>query len=288
MGSYYRRIDVSLWGDERFRQLTSPAPCGQWLWVWLLTGPCTTMVPGLLLTGKRAAAEALGWSDRNFARCWGQVEGLGMATADWKHGVVWIPRALRYNPPPNLSAVRAWPRELGRMPECSLRGQVLADVEAALRERGAGFLDAFHAAAGAPGGALQPTPTPTPIPIPTPTPRVGAQVGAQVAAQVGGQLEAQVGTDCDDTPECSQVGTLLRQVLELCPARAVSMTTLVRDWADNGVARTTAEKALKATIKARPTDPVAYATAVVERTESDERRRGMVGIRRARAREGSS
>jgi hypothetical protein len=49
----------------------------------------------------------------------------------------------------------------------------------------------------------------------------------------------------------------------------------VRRWADEKLVSDVARKALRATLKAKPADPIAYAQAVVERTLEDERRRGI-------------
>lgn len=46
--SRYRKIYVKLWCDQKFRDLYSPLPNAQTLWLFLLTGPPTTCIPDLL------------------------------------------------------------------------------------------------------------------------------------------------------------------------------------------------------------------------------------------------
>ena len=41
-----------MWGDKSFRELSAPQPCGQALWIYLLTGPHTTPLPGLFMAGE--------------------------------------------------------------------------------------------------------------------------------------------------------------------------------------------------------------------------------------------
>src|SRR6266446_3179831 len=50
--SRYRKIDTRMWGDVRFRELSSPSPSGKYLWMFLLTGPQTSNIPGLFRAGE--------------------------------------------------------------------------------------------------------------------------------------------------------------------------------------------------------------------------------------------
>lgn len=38
----YRKIEVQMWGDEKFRSLSEIPPCAQGLWLYLLTGTHTS------------------------------------------------------------------------------------------------------------------------------------------------------------------------------------------------------------------------------------------------------
>src|SRR2546427_3847788 len=48
----YRKIDTRMWGDCRFRELSSPSPSAKYLWMFLLTGPHTSNIPGLSRGGE--------------------------------------------------------------------------------------------------------------------------------------------------------------------------------------------------------------------------------------------
>src|SRR5690349_15303845 len=43
----YRKVDTRIWGDTKFRDLSSPGPSAKYLWLFVLTGPHTSNVPGL-------------------------------------------------------------------------------------------------------------------------------------------------------------------------------------------------------------------------------------------------
>jgi len=85
MESRYRTIHCKMWGDEWFLALTQPQPCGAWLWIWLLTGELTDVVPGLIRSGELGMAEALGWSVEDFRKAFAEVEREGKVQASWKH-----------------------------------------------------------------------------------------------------------------------------------------------------------------------------------------------------------
>lgn len=126
----HRKIDTGMWGDEKFRSLTRPRPNAQSLWIFILTGPHTTAAPGLFCAGEAGLAEALAWPLRSFRRHFGELEARGMVRADWGARVVWVPRALRYNPPESANVVRAWRKAIADIPECQLRDE----AESYLRE----------------------------------------------------------------------------------------------------------------------------------------------------------
>src|SRR5947207_13266707 len=116
----YRRISTRTWGDENFLRLSKPQPNAQTLWFFILTGPCTRAVPGLFPVGEKALAEMLGWKMGAFRRVWRELEQLGMVKADWGHRLVWIPKAIRHNPPESPNVVKGWRSILDETQECTL------------------------------------------------------------------------------------------------------------------------------------------------------------------------
>jgi len=62
---WYRNVSVRMWGDERFRRLSNDA---KFLWLYLLTGPHTTALPGLFAASKAHIAEELAWEPETFDR----------------------------------------------------------------------------------------------------------------------------------------------------------------------------------------------------------------------------
>ena len=141
--SRYRKIEVRTWSDEKFRALSAIPPSGQGLWFFLLTGPHTTAIPGLFRAGRAAMAEELGWEVEAFDEAFLEVSAQGMAKADFKARLVWLPKALQHNKPESPNVVRGWRAELDLLPECDLKREAIASIRASLSELGKAYLQAF-------------------------------------------------------------------------------------------------------------------------------------------------
>jgi uncharacterized phage protein (TIGR02220 family) len=139
----YRKLSTCMWGDARFRVLSRPPANAQTLWVYLLSGPHTTAIPGLFTVGEAGLAEALGWSLPGFRRAFAEIVRQQMVQADWPARVVWIPKALDHNPPESPSVVKAWAKTLAEIPECALKRQAEDHIAAWLAACGTGWATAW-------------------------------------------------------------------------------------------------------------------------------------------------
>lgn len=139
----YRKIDVRVWGDEKFRELSPPKPNGQTLWFYLLTGPQTTTIPGVFSAGESAMAEALRWPLKGFREGFREVLRKGLAKADFKAPLVWLPNAIRYNPPENPNVVKGWRATWDELPECDLKHQAWCHLKSFTQALGEGFAKGF-------------------------------------------------------------------------------------------------------------------------------------------------
>lgn len=142
-GRLYRKLSASVWGDERFRRLSKPKPNAQFLWIYLLTGPHTTPLPGLFVAGQRQLAEALEWPPAALCTCLEELTTPGMVRADWTARVVWIPNALRHNPPDNPNVVRGWRKMFALLPECDLTREAAQAFRVFLANLGEPFAEPF-------------------------------------------------------------------------------------------------------------------------------------------------
>ena len=139
----YRKVEVKLYGDEKFRRLSPIPPCGQGLWLYLITGPHTTSLPGLFRAGRAALAEELGWSLEAFDKTFAEVSEQGMAKADWDNRVVWLPNAIKHNAPASPNVVIHWRGELEFIPECDLKLEAVQKIYESLSDLNPSFSEAF-------------------------------------------------------------------------------------------------------------------------------------------------
>lgn len=144
--SRYRKISVKMWGDNRFVSLSKPQPCGQWLWVYLLSGPHTTAFPGAFVAGEAALSESLGWSLMAFRKVFVEVLGKGLIKADPKTRIIFIPKAINHNPPESPNVVKAWRSAFDELPDCPLKEEIFRSTLASLIALG--FSEAYQKAFG--------------------------------------------------------------------------------------------------------------------------------------------
>lgn len=127
----YRKVKISMWDDEKFRELTPMPASGQSLFIYLLTGPCTGIIPGLFRAGRAAMAEELGWSIEDYDLALGELIALGMVKADLKARLFWVPNAAKHNAPNSGNVVKAWANAFNYLPDCELKWEAYEVLKAA-------------------------------------------------------------------------------------------------------------------------------------------------------------
>ena len=131
--SRYRKISVGMYADAGYRSLSKPQPNGQSLWVWLITGPMTTQIPGVVISGPRAMSERIGWDEQGFLKAFQEVIDEGMAEADFEAHLVWLPKAIFHNQPQSPNVVKSWGKVWSEIPECGLKTKLRAELRQAIK-----------------------------------------------------------------------------------------------------------------------------------------------------------
>ena len=175
----YRRVHIRLWGDQKFRELSAPPPNAQTLWLYLLTGPHTGVVPGLSHVGEAALAEGLGWPVKGLREAFHEIAQKGMARADWGVRVLFLPNAVRCNPPESPNVVKAWRKAFDELPECDLKIEAFHDIKGFLEGFAEAFREAFREAL--PEAIAKPSRSPVESDL-TPLRESGAGAGAGAGA----------------------------------------------------------------------------------------------------------
>lgn len=130
-GEPYRKVKITMWDDPKFRALSPLPPSGQSLFIYLLTGPFTGIIPGLYKAGRAAMAEELSWDVEAFDLALAEVIALGMVKADLQARVFWLPNAVKHNPPASVNVVKSWARSYELLPNCQLKLEAFNVLKAA-------------------------------------------------------------------------------------------------------------------------------------------------------------
>jgi len=152
----YGKVDRRVWGDERFLSLTPIQPCGQGLWLYLLTCPESGPIPGIFRAGEAALAESLGWPLKAFREAFREASSKGMIEANWEARIVWIKNAIRYNAPESPNVVTSWKYYWDELPECELKVLAWHTLKVFLEGIGEAFGKAFEKACPKPSAKTTP------------------------------------------------------------------------------------------------------------------------------------
>lgn len=153
----FRKIHLRMWGDAAVRALSRPQPNGQSLWVHLLAGSQTGIVPGLIASTEMGMAGALKWELEAFRKAFREVSGDGdrkvLAEADWDAGLVWVPNGIKYNSPQSPNVIIGWKQAWDELPECLLKAKAYLRLRTHVEAIGKGFAKAFEEHVASPSGS---------------------------------------------------------------------------------------------------------------------------------------
>lgn len=117
----YRKIDVRIWNDRKFRELDDNAKLA---FLLLLTHPDTNQL-GFIRSRSVSLAFDLGWQSDAMSNAIQTLCQMGMVMADERAGLMFLPNFLKYNPPNGVNGAKSWAGLLDLLPECDLRDQAL-------------------------------------------------------------------------------------------------------------------------------------------------------------------
>lgn len=133
--SRYRKIDVRIWNDEKFRSLSADAKL---IFIFILTHPGMTSLGAMRATVPGMAAE-LGTLSKGFREGFGELLRKGLIECDNEAAYVGIPKFLKYNGPENPNVVKSWATALDLIPECRLKPLLLNRARECAEALGEGF-----------------------------------------------------------------------------------------------------------------------------------------------------
>lgn len=134
-GGRYARVTRALHSDEKYRSLEPLVPGGQSLWHVLLTTPHASVIPGLIVAREATLIDELNWNPDEFRDAFAELQEAGMALADWSAGVIWLPRAVRHDPPTSPNVISFWGKALlNHVPRTAFVYRALVHIRTELAE----------------------------------------------------------------------------------------------------------------------------------------------------------
>ncbi len=148
----YRKVEVAVWGDARWRRLTPLQPCGQALWLWMLTSEKTISIPGVVVGSDLELAGSLRWPLGDFQRAFAELERENMVIADWDAGLVLLERALvdglgaprETAAPQSPNVIKSWAKVWEELPDSPLKATLLRRLMLFCDGLGRAFRQAFR------------------------------------------------------------------------------------------------------------------------------------------------
>lgn len=242
----YRKIEVATWHDARFRSLSPAPPNGQTLWLYLLTGPRTTIFPGLIVAREAVMADDLGWSIEAFREAFGEALGEGLVEACWEAGVVVLKKALidstgeprDTSRPESPNVIKRWAKSWDEIPECDLKRRYLRDLGSFAEGLGGPFAEAYREAFR------------KALAKPSPHPSSNQDSGFRRQEQ---ESPADLSLRSIPDSRTNQPSTALQQIPSVDPDRERRQKLRVAKW--TRLNDTRARVAAKLGVKARPLHP---------------------------------
>jgi hypothetical protein len=121
----YRKIDVRVWNDAKFRGMSDR---GKLAFFFMLTHPNMTSLGAMRATINGLSAE-IGWGEKAFREAFQESSERGMCIVDETACFLWLPNFLKYNGPESPNVVRSWADCIDLLPECTLKDQLLFRVK---------------------------------------------------------------------------------------------------------------------------------------------------------------
>lgn len=177
--SRFRKVDVRIWNDEKFRSLSLN---GKLVFLFVMTHPGMTPLGAMRATVPGLAAE-LDMDTEAFREAFREALAKELVSHDERASFVALPNFVKYNRPESPNVAKAWAQSIDLIPECSARARHFAGVKAFVEGMDEAFLKAL------PEALLKPCPKAMPNQEQEPEPEPEQEHLKNKASRVSGSQE---------------------------------------------------------------------------------------------------
>lgn len=110
-------VSPNIWVSEDFQALSDN---GKFVWIHLLTGSHNRGVPGLFRGTRESLRAESRRAPRRHNAGFKEILARGMMEHDEAMGVIWLPKAIRWNLPASYAQVFGWLTDLVTIPPCQI------------------------------------------------------------------------------------------------------------------------------------------------------------------------
>lgn len=119
MSRKYSKVERFVWRDPEYRGLDLIA---QHTWLHLLTSPLLTSIPGLIPASLTTIADEMGLVlSEEFRDSFESLVALGWVKIDPVARLIFLPGAVKHNPPESLNVITGWGRSFHEIPDSQLK-----------------------------------------------------------------------------------------------------------------------------------------------------------------------
>jgi hypothetical protein len=144
--SRYRKVQVSIWNDDKFPFLDSDS---QLVFFHLLTTPLSNSI-GIFKISDKALSAELRMQFRRYKKAFEILEKIGMVQYDDTAQLIYLPKFLRHNPPDNPNVITAWANLFNELPKSILKTKYFNELYLFVEKLGKGFRERFKECFGIP------------------------------------------------------------------------------------------------------------------------------------------
>ena len=141
----YRKVQVDIWGDMKFRALTDDT---QLLFLWILTHPHMTSLGAMPGNRMTLAGQRKRWKPERVSKAFQEALGKGLIKADEEACIIVAPNFIKHNKPQSPKVIAGWQTVLHTLPECPVLVEYLTEVKALMEAYGEAYAKAFRIACG--------------------------------------------------------------------------------------------------------------------------------------------
>ena len=147
----WRPVETAIHTDQDFQALPRQEPNPRSLFMYLLTSPHHTPLPGLIVARPAVVADDLRWSVAELQAQLGELEAGGFVMADLAAGLIVLSRSMFSRrgearetvKPYNPNVVKSWGTAFNEVPDCNLKVEYFQQLKPFVEGFGESFGEAF-------------------------------------------------------------------------------------------------------------------------------------------------